>query len=80
MATRKPGVLIDLPGWSPKYFSPQLAQYASPLLQDKVMSGPDDPLPTPGRWPGFGKLPIKPAVREKSRKTNAARLLGLTAG
>jgi uncharacterized protein len=81
VATHKPGVHIDLSGWSPKYFPPLLVQYANSLLQDKVMFGSDYPLLTPDRWlADFEKLPIKPPVREKILKTNAARLLGLTPG
>ena len=81
VATHKPGVHIDLSGWSPKYFPPQLVHYANTLLQDKVMFGSDYPLLTPDRWlADFAKLPIKPSVREKILKTNAARLLGLTPG
>jgi predicted TIM-barrel fold metal-dependent hydrolase len=78
VATHKPGVHIDLSGWSPKYFPPLLVQYANSLLQDKVMFGSDYPLLTPDRWlADFEKLPVKPAVREKILKTNAIRLLGL---
>ncbi len=81
VATHKPLVHIDLSGWSPKYFPPQLVQYANSLLQDKVMFGSDYPLLTPDRWlADFAKLPIKPEVREKILKLNAARLLGLAAG
>ena len=81
VATHKPGVHIDLSGWSPRYFPPLLVQYANSLLQDKVMFGSDYPMLTPDRWlADFAKLPIKPAVREKILKTNAARLLGLTPG
>ena len=50
VATHKPGVHIDLSGWSPKYFPPQLVQYANTLLQDKVLFGSDFPLLTPDRW------------------------------
>lgn len=35
-------VHIDLSGWSPKYFPPQLVQYANSLLQGKVLFGPDN--------------------------------------
>jgi uncharacterized protein len=78
VATHKPGVHIDLSGWSPKYFPPQLVQYANTLLQDKVMFGSDYPLLTPDRWlADFAQLPIKPGVRDKILKHNAARLLGL---
>ena len=35
----KPTVYIDLSGWSPKYFSPTLIQYANTLLKHKVLFG-----------------------------------------
>ncbi|WP_039935594.1 amidohydrolase family protein [Streptomyces viridochromogenes] len=79
VATHKPGVHIDLSGWSPKYFPPQLVQYANTLLKDKVLFGSDFPVLTPDRWlADFGKLTIKEEVRPKILKENAARLLGLT--
>jgi predicted TIM-barrel fold metal-dependent hydrolase len=78
IATHKQQVHIDLSGWSPKYFPPLLVQYANTLLADKVMFGSDFPLLTPDRWlADFGKLQIKPQVRDKILKLNAARLLGL---
>jgi uncharacterized protein len=81
VATHKPLVHIDLSGWSPKYFPPQLVQYANTLLKDKVMFGSDYPLITPDRWlADFEALPIKPEVRPKILKWNAARLLGLGTG
>ena len=81
VATHKPLVYIDLSGWSPKYFPPQLVQYANTLLRDKVLFGSDYPLLTPDRWlADFEKLPIKDEVRPKILKENAARLLGLAAG
>jgi len=42
----KPQVYIDLSGWSPKYFSPTLVQYANSLLKHKVLFGSDYPLLT----------------------------------
>jgi predicted TIM-barrel fold metal-dependent hydrolase len=79
VATHKPYVHIDLSGWSPKYFPPQLVRYANSLLQDKVLFGSDYPVITPDRWlADFEKLEIKSAVRPKILKENAARLLGLT--
>src|SRR5204862_2766611 len=79
VALHKSQVYIDLSGWSPKYFPPQLVQYANTLLRDKVLFGSDYPLLTPDRWlADFDKLPIKPEVRPKILKDNAARLLGLT--
>jgi uncharacterized protein len=78
VATHKPGVYIDLSGWSPKYFPPQLIHYANTLLRDKVLFGSDFPLLTPDRWlADFGALDIKPEVRPLILKENAARLLGL---
>ncbi len=46
----KPQVYIDLSGWSPKYFSPILIQYANTLLKKKMLFGSDYPLITPDRW------------------------------
>jgi predicted TIM-barrel fold metal-dependent hydrolase len=78
VATHKPQVYIDLSGWSPKYFPPQLVRYANTLLKDKVLFGSDYPVITPDRWlADFAKLDIKPEVRPKILKDNAARLLGL---
>jgi uncharacterized protein len=80
VATHKPLVHIDLSGWSPKYFPPQLVQYANSLLQDKVLFGSDFPMLTPDRWlADFARLPIKPEVVPKILKLNASRLLGLSA-
>jgi predicted TIM-barrel fold metal-dependent hydrolase len=78
VATHKPYVHIDLSGWSPKYFPPQLVRYANTLLKDKVLFGSDYPVITPDRWlADFDKLDIKPEVRPRILKDNAARLLGL---
>jgi uncharacterized protein len=78
VATHKPLVHIDLSGWSPKYFPPNLVRYANTLLQDKVLFGSDFPMITPDRWlRDFETLDIKPDVRAKIMKGNAVRLLGL---
>src|SRR2546421_464638 len=78
IATHKLLVYIDLSGWSPKYFPPQLVRYANTLLKDKVLFGTDFPLITPDRWlADFAALDIKPEVRPLILKGNAARLLGL---
>ena len=79
IATHKPRVYIDLSGWSPKYFSPQLVQYAGSLLRHKVLFGTDFPVITPERWiADFENLNIKPEVRPLIMKENAARLFGLS--
>jgi predicted TIM-barrel fold metal-dependent hydrolase len=79
IAVHKPQVYIDLSGWSPKYFPPQLVRYANTLLKDKVLFGTDYPALTPERWlADFETLDIKPEVRPRILKDNAARLLGLS--
>jgi predicted TIM-barrel fold metal-dependent hydrolase len=75
----KPQVYIDLSGWSPKYFSATLIQYANTLLKTKMLFGSDFPLITPDRWlADFAKIPIKDEVRPLILKQNAIRFLSLT--
>jgi len=74
----KPQVYIDLSGWSPKYFSPTLIQYANTLLKDKVLYGSDYPMLTPDRWMAdFAQIGIRDEVRPLILKENAIKLLGL---
>jgi predicted TIM-barrel fold metal-dependent hydrolase len=74
----KPQVYIDLSGWSPKYFSPTLVQYANTLLKRKVLFGSDYPLIAPDRWlTDFEKIAIRDDVRPLILKENALRLFGL---
>jgi hypothetical protein len=74
----KPQVYIDLSGWSPKYFSPVLIQYANTLLKKKMLFGSDFPLITPDRWMAdFEKIAIKDEVRPLILKENAMRLFGI---
>ncbi|HEY1367584.1 MAG TPA: amidohydrolase family protein [Gaiellaceae bacterium] len=78
VALHKRQVYIDLSGWSPKYFPPQLVRYANTLLRDRVLFGSDYPMITPDRWlADFEQLDMKPEVRPLVLKENAARLLGL---
>jgi uncharacterized protein len=73
----KPNVYIDLSGWSPKYFAPQLVQYANTLLKHKVLFGSDYPLITPDRWiADLDKTAIREEVRPLILKENARKLLG----
>jgi len=75
----KANVWIDLSGWSPRYFPPQLVQYANTQLSEKVLFGSDFPLLTPDRWlADFEEAPFRDEVRPLILKENAARLLGLT--
>ena len=74
----KPNVYIDLSGWSPKYFAPQLIQYANTLLKHKVLFGSDYPLITPDRWiADLEKTEIREEVRPLILKENARKLLGV---
>jgi len=78
IATHKANVYIDLSGWSPKYFPPQLVRAANSILKHKVLFGSDFPLITPDRWmTDFAKLDIKDDVRPLILKDNAVRMLGL---
>jgi predicted TIM-barrel fold metal-dependent hydrolase len=77
----KPNVYIDLSGWSPKYFPPQLVQYANSQLKHKVLFGSDYPLITPDRWmKDFQEAGFKPEVHDLILKQNAIRALGLDRG
>jgi len=79
VAMHKPNVWIDLSGWSPKYFQPQLVQYANTLLKDRVLFGSDFPLITPDRWlEDFEQAGFRDEVKPLILKKNAMRLLGLT--
>jgi uncharacterized protein len=78
IATHKANVYIDLSGWSPKYFPPQLVRAANTMLKRKVLFGSDYPVLTPDRWlADFDALEIKPDVRPLILKDNAVRALGL---
>ena len=79
IATHKSNVFIDLSGWSPKYFPPQLVRAADSFLQAKVLFGSDFPLLTPDRWlRDFAALDLKDTTRTQILKDNAARVLALT--
>jgi predicted TIM-barrel fold metal-dependent hydrolase len=80
MATHKANVYIDLSGWLPKYFPPQLVRAINGLLKQKVLFGTDYPLISPERWiESFEQLDIKPEVRPLVMKANAIEVLGLQA-
>jgi hypothetical protein len=78
VALHKPQVYIDLSGWSPKYFPPQLVQFANTQLKRKILFGSDYPVITPDRWlEDFEKIDIRDEVRPMILKDNAVRLLKL---
>ncbi|GGD24611.1 4-hydroxyphenyl-beta-ketoacyl-CoA hydrolase [Microbacterium faecale] len=79
IATTRPNAYIDLSGWSPRYFSPQLIQQSNTLLKDKVMFGSDYPVIHPERWlADFAQADFRDAVRPAILKGTAANVLGLT--
>jgi len=74
----KQNVYIDLSGWSPKYFPPQLVQYANTQLKKKILFGSDFPLIPPDRWiKDFKEANFKPEVHDLILKHNAIEALGL---
>lgn len=78
IATHKANVFIDLSGWSPKYFPPQLTRAIGSMLKSKALFGSDFPLITPERWiRDFDDLEIKPEATPLIMKENAIRVLGL---
>ncbi|HEY7062053.1 MAG TPA: amidohydrolase family protein [Chloroflexota bacterium] len=78
VALHKANVYFDLSGWSPKYFSPSLIQYANTLLQNKVLFGSDFPVISPERWlSDFAAADFRDEVRPKILLENARRVLKL---
>lgn len=78
VALHKPNVYIDLSGWSPKYFPPNLVQYARTLLKHKMLFGTDYPVLTPERWMrDFDGLGFPEETTRMILRDNAAGLFGL---
>ena len=78
IATHKSNVYVDLSGWSPKYFPPQLVHAANRQLKRKVLFGTDYPFIEVDRWRrDFDTLDIDPEVVPLVFKDNAMRVLGL---
>jgi len=74
----KPNVYIDLSGWLPKYFAPQLVRYANSQLKHKMLFGSDFPLISPDRWmEDFRDAGFKPEVHQLILKENAIAALRL---
>ncbi|PVW04016.1 4-hydroxyphenyl-beta-ketoacyl-CoA hydrolase [Microbacterium sp. Gd 4-13] len=79
VATHKHNTWIDLSGWSPKYFPPQLVRAANSFLKSRILFGSDFPLLTPDRWlRDVEQTDLKPEVMPGILLDNAARLLNLT--
>jgi predicted TIM-barrel fold metal-dependent hydrolase len=81
VALHKPQVHIDLSGWTPKRFPPQLVSHIKGPLQRQMLFGSDYPLITPDRWiDDFQTLDVGDTVEHMILRDNAASLLGLDLG
>jgi predicted TIM-barrel fold metal-dependent hydrolase len=79
VAQHKPNTWIDLSGWSPRRFAPDLIRNIKGPLQDRVLFGTDYPFLTHEQWlRAWETLDIPDDVSEQVLYTNAARLLGIT--
>lgn len=78
IVTHKANVYMDLSGWSPRYFPPQLVRQLNGPLHRKALFGSDFPVITPDRWfRDLASLEIKDEVKPLLFKDNALRVLGL---
>jgi hypothetical protein len=78
VAFHKPNTWIDLSGWSPRRFAPELVREIKGRLQDRVLFGTDYPFLRHEQWLGaFAELGVSDDVTEKVLLGNATRLLGL---
>ena len=78
IARHKPNFYIDLSGWGPKYFPPELVAQVNSMIPHKALFGSDAPSLPLDRWLAeFEELPLKPEVRQKIMLDNAVKLFGL---
>ena len=78
VALHKPNTWIDLSGWSPRRFAPELVRNITGALQDRVLFGTDYPFLTHEQWfRAWDTLEIPAAISEKVFLRNAQRLLQL---
>lgn len=74
----KTNVWIDLSGWSPRRWSPELTKAVLGPLQDRALFGTDYPFITFRKWvEAFRSHEPSPEVERKVLLDNACRLLGL---
>ena len=79
IASHKANCYVDLSGWSPKYFPPQLIRALSRQLKTKALFGTDHPYITLDRWRrDFESLDVDPEAIPMILKGNALRVLGLS--
>jgi len=79
VALHKPNTWIDLSGWSPRRFAPDLVRNINGPLQDRVLFGTDYPFLSHEQWlTAWDTLDVPDAVTEKILLRNAQRLLGVS--
>ncbi|HET7741936.1 MAG TPA: amidohydrolase family protein [Mycobacterium sp.] len=79
IATHKANVYIDLSGYSPKYFPPQLVRALARQLRHKALFGTDYPYIQLDRWSSdFAALDLDPEIAPLIYKENALRVLGIS--
>jgi predicted TIM-barrel fold metal-dependent hydrolase len=78
IATHKANVYLDLSGYSPKYFPPQLVRALGRQLRTKALFGTDYPYVQLDRWQkDFAALDLDAELASLVYKENALRVLGL---
>ena len=78
IASHKANVFVDLSGWSPKYFPPQLVSAIGRQLRTKALFGTDHPYISLERWRrDFDALGVDADVVQLILKQIAVRVLGL---
>ncbi|MCB0931111.1 MAG: amidohydrolase [Mycobacterium sp.] len=78
IAAHKANCYVDLSGWSPKYFPPQLVRAIGRQLKTKALFGTDHPYITLERWRrDFDALDLDPDLLPLVLKGNARRVLGI---
>lgn len=81
VAQHKINVWIDLSGWSPRKWSPELRQSVFGPLSERVLFGTDYPFITFGKWlDAFRSFEPSEELEHKVLLGNASRLLGLDVG
>ena len=79
VAQHKTNVWIDLSGWSPRLWSPELTRAVLGPLQDRALFGTDYPFIRFGKWlAAFRGHEPPPEVEQKVLLDNARRLLRLS--
>lgn len=74
----KPNTWIDLSGWSPRRFAPELVRALRGPLGDRALFGTDYPFLTHPQWlDAWATLGLPDDVTERVLLRNAQRLLGL---